>query len=301
MRAAAIQRYVTSVSSVTDGGWRVRCKRLLPICLCLMLGSCSNAFVYNQLDWLIPWYMGDYVNLTREQKSSFKEGLQPLLQWHREEELQSYLLILQDIEADLDRPLTAPVIQSWADQLLLAYRRLEQRSLTLAFALGEQMSDEQLAHFMNELYEEQAELEDEYLNRSDEEFRQQTFENFEDGLKGFMGKLQPEQKQLLQDAAAQMQRFDQAWLQQRHQWLVQTEELLQREAGWQQRARDILDRREEHQSEQYVAANLHNERVIYQALAAVIDSRSDKQDRRLRKELGGFKRDLDKLIAQDKS
>jgi len=245
--------------------------------------------------------MGDYVNLTREQKSSFKEGLQPLLQWHREEELQSYLLILQDIEADLDRPLTAPVIQSWADQLLLAYRRLEQRSLTLAFALGEQMSDEQLAHFMNELYEEQAELEDEYLNRSDEEFRQQTFENFEDGLKGFMGKLQPEQKQLLQDAAAQMQRFDQAWLQQRHQWLVQTEELLQREAGWQQRARDILDRREEHQSEQYVAANLHNERVIYQALAAVIDSRSDKQDRRLRKELGGFKRDLDKLIAQDKS
>lgn len=276
-------------------------KKLLPVGLCLMLASCSNAFVYNQLDWLIPWYMGDYVNLTREQKSSFKEELQPLLQWHREEELQSYRQILEGIEADLGRPVTAAVIKSWAEQLLLAYERLEQRSLTLAFSLGEQMSDEQLAHFMNELYEEQAELEDEYLTRSDEEFRQQTFENFEDGLKGFMGKLEPGQKQLLREAAAQMQRFDQAWLQQRHQWLAQTEELLKREPGWQQRARDILDQREEHQSEQYVAANLHNEEVIYQVLAAVVDSRSDKQDRRMRKELNGFKRDLNKLIAQDKA
>jgi hypothetical protein len=274
-------------------------KKFLPVGLCLILAGCSNAFVYNQLDWLIPWYMGDYVNLTREQKSSFKQDLQPLLQWHREEELQSYLQILEGIEADLGQPVTAAVIKAWADQLVVAYRRLEQRSLTLAFSLGEQMSDQQLAHFMRELYEGQAELEEEYLSRTDEEFRQQTFENFEDGLKGFLGKLEPAQKQLLHEAAARMQRFDQAWLQQRHQWLAQTEELLHREPGWQQRARDILERREEHQSEQYAAANLHNEEVIYQVLAAVINSRSDKQDRRMRKELDGFKRDLNKLIAQD--
>ncbi|MCX2979915.1 hypothetical protein EYC98_03450 [Halieaceae bacterium IMCC14734] len=276
-------------------------KRLLPVCLCLLLTSCSNAFVYNQLDWLIPWYMGDYVNLTRDQKKSLKQELQPLLQWHREEELQSYLIILEGIESDLDQPVDSAVIKAWTDELLVAYTRLEERSLDLAFTLGEQMSDAQLADFMGELYEEQADLEEEYLGRTDAEFREQTFENFEDGLKSFMGKLQPEQKQLLQEAAADMHRFDEAWLQQRRKWLAQTEELLEREPGWQQRARDILDQRESHQSEEYVAANVHNEQVIYQVLAAVIDSRNDKQDRRVRKELGGFKRDLNKLIAREKS
>ena len=83
-------------------------KRLLPLGLCLALASCSNAFVYNQLDWLIPWYMGDYVNLTREQKKSFKEELEPLLQWHRNEELQNYLLILDESAATVSDELIIP-------------------------------------------------------------------------------------------------------------------------------------------------------------------------------------------------
>ena len=55
------------------------------VSLLAALAGCSNSFVYNQLDWLIPWYLGDYVDLNREQQRAFKEQLGELLRWHRSE------------------------------------------------------------------------------------------------------------------------------------------------------------------------------------------------------------------------
>ena len=41
----------------------------------LTLTSCSSTFLYNQLDWLIPWYLDDYVDLTRAQKKQRRDSL----------------------------------------------------------------------------------------------------------------------------------------------------------------------------------------------------------------------------------
>ena len=35
------------------------------------LTGCSNSFVYNQLDWLVPWYLDDYVGPNRGVLVSF--------------------------------------------------------------------------------------------------------------------------------------------------------------------------------------------------------------------------------------
>lgn len=273
-------------------------KRISLVLTCWLLSACSTAFLYNQLDWLIPWYLGDYVNLTRPQKQSFKEQLLPILEWHRGEELQSYVVIVDSITADLDGPISEPTIRAWSDQLMAAYERLEERALPLAFDLGEQLSDEQIGAFLEELREEQVELEEEYLARSEQEFVDYSYDNFQESLRDQLGKLSAEQKQVLRDAAAEMTRFDQAWLSERALWLDQLEDYLRREPGWQQRLRDGLQQRDEDRSEEYRAAYLHNEAVIYRAIAGVLNLRSDKQDRRLRKELADIRKMLDKLIAQ---
>ncbi len=265
---------------------------------CWLLSACSTAFLYNQLDWLIPWYLGDYVNLTRPQKQSFKQQLLPILEWHRGEELQSYVVIVDGITTDLDGPISELTIRSWAEQLMAAYERLEERGLPLAFDLGEQLSDEQIQTFLNELREEQVELEEEYLGRSEQEFIDYSYENLQENLRDQLGRLSTEQEQVLRDAAAEMTRFDQTWLAERALWLDQMEDYLRREPGWQQRLREALGRRDEERSEEYRAAYVHNETVIYRAIAGVLNLRSDKQDRRLRKELADIRKVLDKLIAQ---
>ena len=97
---------------------------MLPLLLLVSLGGCSSTtFLYNRLDFLIPWYMGDYVNLNRQQKKALDELLEPFLAWHREEELQRYVELLNQIEADLDDDITAEQVAAHAEQFVAAWER----------------------------------------------------------------------------------------------------------------------------------------------------------------------------------
>ena len=74
--------------------------------------------------------------------------------------------------------------------------------------------------------------------------------------------------------------------------------ILQREQGWQQALREALATREETTSAQYLEVYEHNTQVIYAALAQLSNSRTDKQDKRLRKKLADLRDDIDSLIAR---
>ena len=62
-------------------------RRLLTALLVLLLTGCSTTFLYNRLNIILPWYMGTYVDLDRQQRDYLDELLDPFLTWHREEEL----------------------------------------------------------------------------------------------------------------------------------------------------------------------------------------------------------------------
>ena len=71
---------------------------------------------------------------------------------------------------------------------------------------------------------------------------------------------------------------------------------MQREPGWQQRLREAVASRSDTVSEEYLQLYDHNLQVIYTALAEVLNSRSDKQDRRLRGRLADLRKDFQTLI-----
>ena len=274
-------------------------KKLLTILLVSLLSGCSNSFIYNQLDWLIPWYVGDFLDLNGAQKQSFKQQLLPMLDWHRQEELQNYQSVLDSIASDLDKPVTTAIVDRWANEFFAAYDRLKKHGIPLIIGLAEQMSDLQLQYFMEDMFQDQLDLEELYLTRSETEFRQQTYGNFVEGISGFIGELEKPQLERLQRAASDIKRFDADWLAQRRAWLAQTEKLLERNPGWQKVAYEILDNREQFQSGQYKSTNQHNEQIIYAALAAVIEQRSRSQDKRLRDGLSEFRRDITKLLPEN--
>ncbi len=271
---------------------------LVLVTLFTTLAGCSNSFVYNQLDWLIPWYLDDYVDLNREQQRAFKEQLRALLRWHRSEELASYVAILDDIEADLSQPLTADQVEAWANQALAAYQRIEDRMLPIAFELGRDLSDEQMAEFIAKLQDDQQELEEKYLERSDEEYIEDTTENLSENLADFLGRLTEEQKSVIATAAAGLQRFDAAWLDERRQWNVTLTRLLQREPGWEEAVMTALRERDANRTESYRQSYSHNAVIVNQTIADVLNLRTDRQSARLLDELGDLRRDLGKLIAQ---
>ena len=44
-----------------------------------LLAGCAS-FTYNRLDWLIPWYVDGYVDLTGDQRALLRERLTPSLE-----------------------------------------------------------------------------------------------------------------------------------------------------------------------------------------------------------------------------
>ena len=274
-------------------------RKVVSALLMLLLTGCSGTtFVYNRLDFLIPWYMGKYVDLTRLQKELLDEQLEPFLRWHRYDELPAYLHILEQIEAALDDGVTPDQIALIVVEIEAAGLRIERSGLEWMIVLGEDLTDKQMAEFIANLREKQEEYEEEYLPRDDDEFHEEAYENLKDSLQDYMGRLDWGQRGILEESVAQLQRSDGAWLRERAAWLDRLEVILQREEGWQQALRDSLANRDQTTSPEYQAIYEHNAAVIFEALAKVLSSRTEQQDRRLRRNLSSLREDLETLIAK---
>ena len=164
-----------------------KCYLLLAL---LFIGGCSSTtFVYNRLDFILPWYLDDYVELDRAQETFLDEQLQPFLAWHRSEELPRYTQILDDIARRLDGPLTGQDVAAISLEFEQAWFRLEGRSLEWLLALGERLTEEQVQQFLDELWEQQEEYQKKYLERSDREYHEDSYDSLLDSVQDYLGRL----------------------------------------------------------------------------------------------------------------
>lgn len=272
--------------------------RLLLIAfLTISLVSCSSTtFVYNRLDYLIPWYLDDYVDLDRQQSRFLDERLVPFLSWHRYQEIPLYVSELDKLESLINQPLSANDIESTSLALTEAWERIKIQALDWLLPLGEKLSEQQISDYIGKMYKRQKELEEKYLTRDEQAFYDDVYENFLESLEDYMGRLNSEQKQLLRSASTRLERTDHLWLAERAAWLQQIETLLkQRGPDWQTQLKALIERPS---SDENQSRYDNNFAIIYNALAEVINSRTDKQDARLRREIASLKGDLVQLAAQ---
>lgn len=262
----------------------------------LLLGSCSSTtFLYNRLDFLIPWYAGGYVDLDRQQSDRLDELLVPLLDWHRRTELPRYVELLDDIIRSLDEPVTVEAINGFSRRVEAAWFRLEGEAVERMLALGAELDDSQIQEFLDRLQKDQEKYESKYLKRDEEDYAEDAYDGLLDNAQDYLGRLNREQKKLTAEAAADMLRTDRAWLSERADWIGRLSQLLQREPGWQQAVRDSLAARDDTVAPEYTETVAHNTAVIQQWLATLLNSRTDQQDERLRKRLGSLRDDLQTL------
>ncbi|MCB1690721.1 MAG: hypothetical protein KDI33_19645 [Halioglobus sp.] len=265
----------------------------------LLLAACSSTtFVYNRLDFLVPWYVDDYVDLNQQQKQYLDGLLEPFLAWHRAQELPDYLKILDSVQDNLDRPQTPEMVAAVFNDFETAWFRLEGRSLDWLLDLGAQLSDAQVAELMEELWERQDDFEEEYLDRTDEEFYEESYENAKNNAHEYLGTLSDAQRDMLRAFSDSLLRSDRAWLAARAQWLTKLGVLLERKPGWQERVREAVAAQRENPSPEYRRVFDHNLQAIYVVIAKLLDGRSERQDRHLRDRLTSLREDLQALIAK---
>jgi hypothetical protein len=265
----------------------------------LLIGACSSTtFVYNRLDFLIPWYINDYVDLDRRQSSDLDRLLQPFLAWHRTTELPRYRDWLDAAVASLDEPATMASVADFGARIQLAWSRLETEALEKMLVLGADLGDDQVEEFLTSLQKQQEKFEKKYLKRDEDEYLQELHDSLSDNAGDYLGRLDWGQRGLVDEAANAMWRSDQVWLRERAVWIERLRRILQREPGWQEALRESIALRDQLVSAEYTETIAHNTDIIQQLIVDLLNSRSPRQDRRLRKKLTDLRDDFQTLIDQ---
>ena len=280
---------------------RASFSRLLSALLVLafVLAGCSaNRFLYNRADTFVRWAINDYVDLTSEQQEQFDADLEELLNWHRRDELPLYReFIFSSLDA-LEGGVTideAILISGSIDE---AANRLQVKLVDLLLESAEGLTDLQIRDFLDELDRQQEEYSQERLIRDDIEYADDAADSLRRLGKRLLGRLNDDQKALIQSRSTELMRIDRLWHEDRSAWGTKLRTILEsRLPGWQTEIRVLADTRSEARTPAYVTGIEHNGDVILGLLVEVINGRTERQDRRMRRFLDDLIADIDALTA----
>ncbi len=263
--------------------------------LVLFLGGCSSiTFIYKQFDNLFPWYLQSYVDLDRDQKKYLDELLTPFFQWHRVEEMPKYAQIIGDLELAINDEVDIESIALITHNVEESWFRLEDQMIMWATPLARELSDEQINKFIQVLKTKTTQSEKKLLARNDQVYQSDSYKSLRKNLRRFMGSLTKDQLDLVKITSQEMRRVDAERIQSRKAFNEKLSLILQREQGWEENLKKITHS-DESVSENYQSTYAFNTDLIQQLLVAILNSRNDKQDKKLRTQLSRYKADINSL------
>ena len=273
-------------------------KKFALIALIFLTGCSSTTFVYNRIDNLLPWYFASYVDLSRDQKQYLDELLIPFFSWHRHEELPRYAEIINSVQGLLDSEVKVENIALITLDVEESWFRLEDELLLWIIPLAKDLTDEQINNFLQVMQTKIIESENKYLKRNDQVYQKDNYNRLRKNLRRFIGTMNKEQLDLVKIASKSMRRVDAEWIQNRKKLVANLGSILQREEGWEQRFISITHR-DDLVSKNYRDNYAYNIDVTHHLIAAILNTRTKKQDKKIRAQLKRYRTDIETLINHE--
>lgn len=265
-----------------------------------VLSACSSKFAYNNMDWLLYWYLDDYVELEGAQKEAFDGKLDDWLKWHRTEELAKYKAQL----IDLQQAVNAGSIS--AEEWLEVFDRGREHWIRLREYLAPQLmpfasalTDEQVESLFAKLESQDVKRQEKRAKKTAEKREEDALEETLEQLKDRVGRLQDTQKQLVASYHKQFETNFDNWMQYRRDIRAAARELFEQRhtaPDFQQQLLYLLNHPEDYQSDELKRVSTSNRLLNAQMLEALSASLTSKQKRKFSKEMQELIDDLTDLI-----
>ena len=273
-------------------------KKILLFSLIFLVGCSSTTFIYNRIDFLLPWYLESYVDLNQEQRQKLNELLEPFFEWHREEELPKYVKIIEDFESILDEKIELASIEAITHEVEQSWFRLEDNMIAWVIPMTRELSDEQITEFLQTMQSKTAQNENKYLSRNLQTYQNDNYKRIRKNLRRFIGGMNKDQLDLIDIASKEMIRVDGQWIDNRKALIENLKVILKRGEGWELDLENITHR-DDKVASNYRRTYSHNIAVNERLFVEILNSRTEKQDKKLRSQLLRYKTDIKTLIAQN--
>ncbi|MBW8192603.1 hypothetical protein K0504_16310 [Neiella marina] len=277
------------------------CRILSVLALCGLVSACSFKTTYKFLDWLVPWYVDDYVSLNDIQERLLDDELARLLNWHQSTELERYAadmaLFREQFAAE---QWTAEQWLAQLDQMRNHQKRLLAEALPSLAKLARSLSDEQVDELFDNIEQQVAKSRKKSAERTEQEWLEYWYDNTEEGLEKWLDSLtKPQQNILTQWATTRP--YDEALIERQGEfWMARLREILAQrfEAGLEQDLRDLLLAEPEQTAEgfqDYLAQVRYSYASLYAQLQQTL---TPKQLRYADKSLAKWQDDFTDLAAR---
>jgi len=199
-------------------------KRVIILLLAMVLAGCGTRLIYSQLDWLIPWYVSDYISLDGDQKSLLEVRLSKLLDWHCRTQLPAYAATLRALGRDLAasaEPVDVETLQVYNTSLMALWQELLQRIGPDINDILATATDAQIDELFRNLETRNQKFKKKYVDLSPDELIQNREERLIKRTRYWISKLNPQQKQAVTEWNSQLAPLAADRLQNRE--IIQTE------------------------------------------------------------------------------
>lgn len=185
----------------------------------LLLTGCTSAFVYNRLDTLVAWYLEGLVTLNKSQRADLREWLSETLDWHRDSELARYAAFVRELADDAAASAGRATFERAENQFRVFTRGVADRTAPEAAQLLIDLSDSQIEELIVNLEKRSQErLEEEQELLEKDRWHQHRAKQITKQFKRWVGRVQPEQAELIRKTALQLQPSYPQWLESQRAW-----------------------------------------------------------------------------------
>jgi hypothetical protein len=207
-----------------------RTKRTLLLILTIsILISCGPRLVYPHLNWLIPWYISDYISFDSTQKNLLKQRLLKQLDWHCRTQLPAYAELLRAIGRDFanaDQPLTYLKIQFYYKKLMELWKELMKQIGPDIYDIISTASDSQIDELIDNLSKQNKEFKEEYVDPPIQKLNEKRRKRVIDRLEDWISDLTTEQKAAVASWNNQLVPLAEEWLENRENIQAEARRLL---------------------------------------------------------------------------
>ena len=278
-------------------------RRVVAILLLIgMTSGCAVKLVYNQLDWLIPWYLSDYLDMNGEQDAFFDKRLQRYLVWHRKSQLPEYAALLRSVADDVNDGLNEQEIRRFQGETERLAGVLMERLAPDVVAVFADASDEQLTQLYEALDKDGERYRKRYVKQTLQQQQEDQVEDVIETIERWTGSLNNEQEHLVSQWGEQYQPMGDELYQAGLKWRAEFKQTLEgreESALYSPRLTSLLTTPDFGWSDAFQVKMLENKQSLSRLYFALDKTFSKKQRKRIVNTLRDYAEDFEQLAKEE--
>jgi hypothetical protein len=289
--------------------WAIPGRFLRLLCVLLLAASAAGCakLVYNRLDTLAAWYVGNLVSLDDQQRSDLRNWLGQTLEWHRQSELGRYAAFLRELSSEVAQPLDRAAYLRASDRVEGFVEDFTAQTAPQATRLLLELSPAQVEELMANLEEKSTERSEEEREAiQDGTWQTKQIKNTQRQVKRWTGAITEEQKLLVREMAQHIQPTTPEWLDSQRQWRAALRDALGEASGGafsnredsEKRILQLLREPDTQWTAQYKTKEASNREQFLSMVTALDASLTAAQRERMQRELTNLAERLEELTEE---